>query len=68
MSVFKVPDMSCGHCKSAVETALRKVDAGADVVVKLEENEVWVASRVPDADLIAALAAAGYPATVEHRL
>lgn len=29
--IFTVPDMSCGHCKSAIETALTKAGGRASV-------------------------------------
>lgn len=57
-----VPDMTCGHCKMAVETALKAVDADASVRVDLASHMVEVESAsAPDA-LLAALAEAGYPA------
>ena len=34
MSLFKVPDMSCGHCEKAITGALKK--AGPDVEVKVD--------------------------------
>ena len=33
---FHVPDMSCGHCQQAIETALGKLDTAAEVSVDLE--------------------------------
>ena len=42
MTKFNVPDMSCGHCKRAVEDAIASVDAGATVRVDLETRKVEV--------------------------
>ncbi|MFN3936865.1 MAG: heavy-metal-associated domain-containing protein [Gemmobacter sp.] len=57
-----VPDMSCGHCKTAVEAALRKVDPDAAVAVDLAGRTVDVTSSADPAAILAALDAAGFPA------
>ena len=64
MTKLNVPDMSCGHCKAAVEKAVAGVDAGASVDVDLENRTVSIRSAVTDAALIDALKAGGYDATV----
>ena len=64
MTLLNVPDMTCGHCKATVETALRGVDADADILVDLAAKTVSVTSKAPTPALINALAAAGYPATI----
>lgn len=64
MTKLKVPEMSCGHCKVAVENAVAGVDAGASVDVDLETRTVSIQSTVTDAALIAALKEGGYLATV----
>ena len=61
---LSVPDMSCGHCKAAVEKAIAAQDAGARVTVDLETRTVEVASTVALETLLAALAAEGYPAVL----
>ncbi|MCF3974036.1 heavy-metal-associated domain-containing protein [Paracoccus salsus] len=38
--IFTVPDMSCGHCTSAIETAIRQ--AGGHAVVDLSARTVTV--------------------------
>lgn len=38
--IFNVPDMSCGHCKAAVEKAI--ADAGGRAQVDLEQKRVQV--------------------------
>ena len=64
MTKLNVPEMSCGHCKVAVEKAVADVDAGASVDVDLENRTVSIQSTVTDAALIAALKEGGYLATV----
>lgn len=60
---FEVPDVSCGHCKSAIEGALRplggvreaEVDvASKQVAVELDEN------RIDRVAVIDAIESAGY--------
>ncbi|WP_300514198.1 heavy-metal-associated domain-containing protein [Aliiroseovarius sp.] len=64
MSTFNVPDMSCGHCKAAIEKAVLAEDSQAQLGFDLESRTVNVTSRLEDTDLIALLAKEGYPATV----
>lgn len=62
--ILNVPDMSCGHCKAAVEKAIAGTDAAAAVVVDLPAHRVEVTTAAAPAAILAALDAAGYPATV----
>lgn len=64
MTTLSVPDMSCGHCKATVESALGAIPQVGDVKVDLSTRKVEVTGPAPAADLIQALDAAGYPATV----
>ncbi|KAE9625885.1 heavy-metal-associated domain-containing protein [Parasedimentitalea maritima] len=32
ITTFSVPDMSCGHCKSAIEKAIGQADISADYI------------------------------------
>jgi copper chaperone len=64
MSTFHVPDMSCRHCKAAIEKAVLAADAEAQLEFDLDAHKVKIASRLTDADLTALLAKEGYPATV----
>lgn len=59
--ILSVPNMTCGHCKKAVEAAIEEV--GARAKVNLEDREVEV-SGLPEATVLAALKAAGFPAEV----
>ena len=63
MMKFSVPDMSCGHCKAAVERAITAQDAQARVVVDLSTRTVAVDTAAPAETLLKALAQEGYPAT-----
>lgn len=62
MTRLSIPDMSCGHCKAAVEAALAAVPGAGAVAVDLAAREAAVAGDAPVPALLAALAAAGYPA------
>jgi copper chaperone len=64
MIELAVPDMSCAHCKAAVERALAAAAPGATVEVDLPARRVRVDAAAEPATLIAALAAAGYGASV----
>ncbi len=59
---FNVPDMSCGHCTAAIETAIKAEDPGARVSCDLEGRKVAVQSGLAEGAITAALAAAGYAA------
>ncbi|MBI1418920.1 MAG: hypothetical protein GC146_17045 [Limimaricola sp.] len=64
MTTFVVPDMSCGHCKAAVEKAVAKLDAQARVTVDLDTKIVEVEGTPTPEAVVAALDAEGYPASV----
>jgi copper chaperone len=63
MTTLSIPDMSCAHCKSTVETALSAVPGADGVTVDLVARQATVSGPAPVTDLIAALDQAGYPAT-----
>ncbi len=66
MSVeLNITGMSCGHCKAAVEGALRKVSGVKTVEVSLEQGRARVeGDRVEVQALIVAVIAEGYDAKV----
>ena len=63
---LKISGMSCGHCVSHVKSALENIEGVSESDVSLEnhEAEVTLSGEVVDADLIAAVEAAGYQAEV----
>ncbi|NNU80463.1 heavy-metal-associated domain-containing protein [Halovulum dunhuangense] len=63
MTTFHVPDMSCGHCKAAIEKALHALDPNAAVRVDLSARTVSVETPQTEASILAALKGAGYEAT-----
>lgn len=62
--ILSVPDMSCGHCRSAVEEAVTAVDAGATLRFDQEARRVDIATSASAEAIIAALDDAGYPASL----
>ncbi|MBT9386549.1 cation transporter [Pseudooceanicola sp. CBS1P-1] len=57
---FKVPEMSCGHCTSAIEKAIKAADPAAAVSCDLTEHVVSVKSQLATGALSAAIKDAGY--------
>ena len=64
MTVFKVPEMSCGHCKSTVEKAIASLDPTSSVEVDLENRTARITSVASDQDVVAALQKAGYDSNI----
>jgi copper chaperone len=62
---LNVTGMTCGHCKAAVENALKSVQGVSAVMVNLDAGKAEVhGERVnPDA-LVAAIAEEGYSASI----
>lgn len=63
MSRFSIPDMTCGHCKKTVETALHGLDAQARIDVDLEKREIELHTSAPTDQVLAVLKSAGYEAS-----
>jgi copper chaperone len=60
---FNVPDMSCGHCKAAVEGELNKLSGVEAASADIEKGTVEVSyneSRVGNEQLVEAIEEAGY--------
>jgi copper chaperone len=62
MTRLSIPDMSCGHCKAAVEAAIARVPGSGSTEVDLPSRTATVDGTAPLPDLLAALDKAGYPA------
>jgi copper chaperone len=60
MQHYKIEDMTCGHCASTVQKAIRGVDPTAEVKVDLGTKEVRVETAADAAAITGALKAAGY--------
>jgi copper chaperone CopZ len=63
---LEISGMTCDHCVSHVKSALEGIEGVSEADVSLEnhEAEVTLLGQVIDADLIAAVEAAGYQAEV----
>jgi copper chaperone len=60
---FNVPDMSCGHCKAAVEGELNKLTGVESSLADAEKGTVEVRydeNRVSNDQLVKAIEEAGY--------
>lgn len=59
---FKVPDVSCEHCVTAIRGELSKIDGVDNVAVDIAGKTVTVQhdGQVSDAQLVAGLDEAGY--------
>jgi copper chaperone len=42
---FQVPDMTCGHCESAIKKEILKNDKEAQIKVDLKTKEVFIESQ-----------------------
>lgn len=63
MLELHIPDMSCGHCKKTIQSAVQAVDQSATVEFDMDSRHATVESSADSAVLIDALAEAGYSAT-----
>jgi copper chaperone len=63
MITLKVPDMSCGHCAGVITAALSAFDPAAVVGFDMHNRQVQIDTTYSAASVMAALEAAGYPAT-----
>ena len=64
MITLNVPDMSCDHCAGVITKALRALDAAAVIGFDMHSHQVQVDTMHSPEAVVAALAAADYPATV----
>ncbi len=59
-TLYAVPDISCDHCKHAIETEVAKVDGVTEVVVDVPARTVRVVSTASDDAVRSAIHDAGY--------
>jgi copper chaperone len=64
MTILSVPDMTCGHCKAAVESTLKTFPEVGSVSIDLSTRRVEISGTAPVEALLLALDQAGYPAAV----
>lgn len=57
---LKVQGMTCGHCAAAVTRAIQAKDPAAKVVVDVAGGRVSAETRLPRAEVAAAIAEEGY--------
>lgn len=58
---FDIPNMTCGHCTSAVTKTLQQLDASASVSIDLPTKKVTVQTTQNRQTVADALTEAGYP-------
>lgn len=64
MIKLKIDGMNCGHCKAAVEQAIKGVAGAGSVQVDLEKGEATVEGEADSAALVSAVEDKGYDARV----
>lgn len=64
MTTIAVPDMTCGHCKASVLSALTALPDTGTVAVDLDHKTVTVSGPAAADALVRALDAVGFSATV----
>lgn len=64
MPKFNVPDMSCSHCKAAIERAVTAADPAATLVFDMDARRVEISSSIDAEALSGVLDAEGYPNTL----
>ncbi|MCA1441686.1 heavy-metal-associated domain-containing protein [Ensifer sp. IC4062] len=60
MHRYKIDEMSCGHCVSTIEKAIRTIDPVAKLEANLGTKEVRVETTAESSVIAEALKAAGY--------
>ncbi|MCZ8079411.1 MAG: heavy-metal-associated domain-containing protein [Rhodobacteraceae bacterium] len=63
MTLLSIPDMTCGHCKASVETALASLADAGEVTVDLAARTATTTGPASPESLILALDEVGFPAT-----
>lgn len=59
-TTLKIEGMTCGHCKAAVEKALKAVPGVANAAVDLAKKEAVVTGSANRGELVKAVEDAGY--------
>ncbi|WP_064697693.1 heavy-metal-associated domain-containing protein [Rhizobium aegyptiacum] len=61
MYEFDIQNMTCGHCASTVEKAIKAIDPNASAIIDLKAGTAKVQTSVDPATITAAIEEAGYP-------
>lgn len=64
MTTLSIPDMTCGHCRASVTDALSRLKGAEKIEVDLTAKTARVEGNADSAEMIRALDAIGFPATV----
>ncbi|MEW6153364.1 MAG: heavy-metal-associated domain-containing protein [Actinomycetota bacterium] len=57
---YVVPGVTCGHCKSAIESEVAKVPGVERVEVDIESKRAVIDGTASEESVVAAIAEAGY--------
>jgi copper chaperone CopZ len=60
VTIYRVPDISCEHCKRAIEGEVSEVPGVTSAVVTIDAKLVRVEGHAPDEAIRAAIENAGY--------
>ncbi|RID93438.1 copper chaperone [Gemmobacter lutimaris] len=63
---LSIPDMSCGHCRASIETALKPLPGVTGLSFDAEARTATVEGDAPVAALVQALDGIGFPATPKN--
>ncbi|APO68087.1 heavy metal-associated domain-containing protein [Rhizobium gallicum] len=63
MYEFEIQNMTCGHCASTVEKAIKAADPEASAIIDLTARTATVETRNDPAAISAAIEKAGYPSS-----
>jgi copper chaperone len=61
MYEFDIQNMTCGHCRRTVETAVKTADPGAVATIDLATGKAMVETSIDPAFIAKAIEDAGYP-------
>ncbi len=60
MLKLSIPKMSCGHCASTIEKAVKSVDPGAQITIDLSKATVAISTSSSGKTISQAIKQAGY--------
>lgn len=64
MTTLSIPDMTCGHCKASVETALKALPDAGTIIVDLAAKTATTTGPAAPETLLKTLDEVGFPATL----